>query len=181
MNYFTISVLSVFVISFFLLYMTQAEALCAPNEDWPQAPCLDVLINGCYDSKDVKTWMNYYDYKGESLMESKKIEMNNAVEENRLREWESLTQENYNVWMYYYLKGEVLGFTGTYYQCVEKSNLDKPLKIQTNQSVFFDDYEIKFSEILEDSRCPSDVTCVWEGRAAIKLDIKNKDDQSISL
>ncbi len=169
------------MIMFFSLYMTQAEAVCAPNEDWPQAPCLDVVINGCYDSKDVKTWMNYYDYKGESLMESKKTEMNYAVEENRLREWESLSQVNSNVWQYYYLKGEAPGFTGTYYQCIEKSNSNGQLKIQMYQSVFFDDYEIIFSEVLEDSRCPADVTCVWEGRASIKLDVKNKETQSLIL
>lgn len=181
MKYFASSVLSIFVITFFSLYMTQAEAICAPNEDWPQAPCLDVVINGCYDSKDVKTWMNYYDYKGESLMESKKTEMNDAIEENRLREWKSLSQENSNVWQYYYLKGEAPGFTGTYYQCIEKSNSNGQLKIQMNQSVYFDDYEIIFSEVLEDSRCPVDVICVWEGHASIKLDVKNKDDQNIIL
>lgn len=43
-----------------------------------------------------------------------------------------------------------------------------------NQSIFFDDYEIIFSEVLEDSRCPIDVTCIWEGCASIKLDVKNE-------
>ena len=31
--------------------------------------------------------------------------------------------------------------------------------------------EITFVEILEDSRCPSDVTCVWEGRVRFHLDV----------
>ena len=181
MKYFVISVFSIFLVVFFSLYVTQAEAVCAPNQDWPQAPCLDVVINGCYDSKDAKVWMNYYEYKGESLMESKKTEMNNAVGENRLREWESLSQVNSNVWQYYYLKGEAPGFTGAYYQCIEKSNLERPLTIKMNHSVFFDDYKIIFSEVLEDSRCPADVTCVWEGRVSIKLDVKNKETQSIIL
>jgi len=47
---------------------------------------------------------------------------------------------------------------------------NKPLTIQTNQTINFDALKITFLETLEDSRCPSDVTCIWEGRASIKLD-----------
>ena len=31
---------------------------------------------------------------------------------------------------------------------------------------------IKFIELIEDSRCPTDVNCVWAGRARIKVSIK---------
>ena len=31
--------------------------------------------------------------------------------------------------------------------------------------------EITFAEILEDSRCPSDVVCVWDGRVRCRLDV----------
>jgi hypothetical protein len=31
---------------------------------------------------------------------------------------------------------------------------------------------IKFMELIEDSRCPTDVNCVWAGRARIKVSIK---------
>ncbi len=34
-----------------------------------------------------------------------------------------------------------------------------------------EDLEITFLEVLEDSRCPENVTCVWEGRAVIQIRI----------
>jgi hypothetical protein len=107
-----------FAVSPFIMQYSFAQ--CFINEDWPQAPCLDHLINGCYDSDDVKTWMKYYDYKGESFMESKKSEMADAFEANRLSEWESRSSENFNVWQYYYLNGEIPGFGGGYYRCNEQ-------------------------------------------------------------
>jgi len=131
-------------------------------------------MNRCYDSEDVEMWMKYYDYKGESFMESKKSEMIDAFEANRLSEWKSESSENFNVWQYYYLKGEVPGFSGAYYLCIDQLDANKSFTVQMNQSVFFNNFEITFSEILEDSRCPTDVTCVWEGRASINIDVKNK-------
>jgi len=32
---------------------------------------------------------------------------------------------------------------------------------------------IKFGNVLEDSRCPSDVTCVWAGNARLQLAVSN--------
>ena len=174
MKYFVI----IFIIAGFLaspFVMPESFALCVVNEDWSQAPCLDVIMNGCYDSEDVKMWMDYYDYKGESLMESKRIEMINAIEENRLQEWKSQSHENSDVWQYYHLKGEVPGISGAYYLCADQLDVKKSFTVQMNQSVFFDDYEITFSEILEDSRCPADALCVWEGRISIGIDVKNKE------
>lgn len=96
MKYFVMFfIIASFAVSPFV--MPQSFAQCLVNEDWPQAPCLDVVINGCYDSEDVKTWMNYYNYKGELLMESKRVEMINAIDENKLQEWESQSHENSNV------------------------------------------------------------------------------------
>ncbi|MBD2448656.1 hypothetical protein H6G76_16155 [Nostoc sp. FACHB-152] len=31
--------------------------------------------------------------------------------------------------------------------------------------------EIKFSKVLQDSRCPSNVTCIWQGQVIIELEI----------
>lgn len=31
--------------------------------------------------------------------------------------------------------------------------------------------EIKFAEVVEDSRCPTGATCIWEGRVSITLEI----------
>ena len=41
------------------------------------------------------------------------------------------------------------------------------------------DVEITFLKVLEDSRCPSDVDCVWAGEAKIKVLIKEKNENSI--
>ncbi len=153
----------------------ESFAQCIVNEDWSQAPCLDMVVNECYVSEDVKDWMNYYDYKGELPMESKRTEMSNAVDEDRLQEWKSESHENSNVWQYYYLNGEVSDRSGVYYSCTDQTDENKSFAIQMNQSVFFDDYEIRFSEILEDSRCPADGICVWEGRASIGMDVKSKE------
>ena len=174
MKYFVI----VFVIAGFLaspFVMSESFAQCVVNEDWPQAPCLDMVINECYDSKDVKDWMKYHDYKGQSLMESKKIEMINAIDGEKLQEWESESHENSNVWQYYYLKGVVPSISGAYYPCTDQLNAKESFTVQMNQIIFFEDYEITFSEILEDSRCPADAICVWEGRISIGMDVKNKE------
>lgn len=36
------------------------------------------------------------------------------------------------------------------------------------------DVEVTFIEILEDSRCPKDVSCVWAGQAKIKVRVNEK-------
>jgi len=51
--------------------------------------------------------------------------------------------------------------------------LDEPFMIKLHQRLSIDDLDVEFSEI-EDSRCPSDVTCIWEGRASITLHIYNQ-------
>ena len=58
---------------------------------------------------------------------------------------------------------------------------DSLFKIKLNQTVKFDYLKLKFSEI-EDSRCPSDITCVWEGQAIITLQINDtKQDQTTTF
>lgn len=55
-----------------------------------------------------------------------------------------------------------------------KQSLGVPFVMQLNQTVQMDELQLKFSGI-EDSRCPSDVTCVWEGQAILIFDIYNND------
>jgi len=47
--------------------------------------------------------------------------------------------------------------------------IGQPFDLKINQSAYFQSSElaIKFVNITEDSRCPSDVTCVWEGQASV--------------
>lgn len=35
-----------------------------------------------------------------------------------------------------------------------------------------DGVTVNFFEVVSDSRCPSDVTCVWEGESSVKLNLK---------
>ncbi len=35
-----------------------------------------------------------------------------------------------------------------------------------------DEVTVNFFEVVSDSRCPSDVTCVWEGESSVKLNLK---------
>ena len=51
--------------------------------------------------------------------------------------------------------------------------LDEPFMIKLHQRLSIDDLDVEFSEI-EDSRCPSDVTCIWEGRASVTFRIYNQ-------
>ncbi len=45
------------------------------------------------------------------------------------------------------------------------------LHLQRAQSAEYDGLRIQFLEVVEDSRCPSDVTCVWAGRIIIAVRI----------
>lgn len=45
------------------------------------------------------------------------------------------------------------------------------LYIDENISITGEDLRIKFVEVSEDSRCPKDVTCIWEGRVTAVVEI----------
>jgi len=40
-----------------------------------------------------------------------------------------------------------------------------------NSSQVNSDLRLSFAQVVEDSRCPASVTCVWQGNGAIRLDI----------
>src|SRR5690606_20815520 len=52
------------------------------------------------------------------------------------------------------------------------------VKIPLEGSIFLKGVSIKFLEVLEDSRCPDGVSCVWAGRAIVKVEI-NSNGQTI--
>ncbi|MCZ6595281.1 MAG: hypothetical protein O6943_10275 [Bacteroidetes bacterium] len=52
------------------------------------------------------------------------------------------------------------------------------IKIALGETVTAGNVILKFVEVLEDSRCPKDVVCIWEGRAKVKVVISG---ESISL
>ncbi len=44
-------------------------------------------------------------------------------------------------------------------------------KLQLGKLMHFDTVDIKFVEVVTDSRCPKNVSCVWAGEATVLIDI----------
>ena len=82
----------------FSFMLPQSFASCIENEDWSNAPCMDSFpINR---AEFQMNWKPYYDYKGSELMESKYVEMQQAINDGTFNEWKS-NRENSNVYYYY--------------------------------------------------------------------------------
>ena len=65
-----------------------------------------------------------------------------------------------------------------------ETNLDSEFLLQFNQSaeIKSEDIIITFLNVTSDSRCPSDVTCVWQGQAGIELNVqKGEEESTVSL
>jgi len=56
----------------------------------------------------------------------------------------------------------------------EKLPLDKEFKIKVGQQVTIRKLTIKFSAVHNESRCPTGVQCIWEGNAAIAVEVSMK-------
>lgn len=60
------------------------------------------------------------------------------------------------------------------------STFNEPILIRFGEQMYFEDnLEVTFLKVLNDSRCPQGVQCVWQGNAEIVLKIKNP-EQNIS-
>ncbi len=61
-----------------------------------------------------------------------------------------------------------------------KTDLNIPFKLTINQTAVIptEDLNITFLNLSEDSRCTSDVQCIWEGQAIVQIGIL-KDDQNL--
>src|SRR5690606_21584177 len=57
--------------------------------------------------------------------------------------------------------------TGATEQNVENGSL----KLPYGESVTYNNVTLKFTEVTEDSRCPTGTTCVWAGRAIAKIEV----------
>lgn len=51
------------------------------------------------------------------------------------------------------------------------AELGEPFTLERGASTMVDDRMLRFDHITEDSRCPANVDCVWEGRATISLSL----------
>jgi hypothetical protein len=55
------------------------------------------------------------------------------------------------------------------------ASLDAPFQLAPGQSAVFkaEQLEVTFVELVSDSRCPTDTTCVWQGAATVRLAIRS--------
>lgn len=66
---------------------------------------------------------------------------------------------------------------------VINSSLEQEVTIKLGQNIFLsqEDLHIEFVSILSDSRCPLDVSCIWEGNAKIEIKINKTNFKSTSI
>ena len=59
----------------------------------------------------------------------------------------------------------------------------KEVMVRVGETVVANSLEITFTRVLEDSRCPVGVTCIWEGNAKVELEVAalNGDGPTIRL
>jgi hypothetical protein len=60
------------------------------------------------------------------------------------------------------------------------ASLNEPIQLAPGQSAVFeaDKLEVTFVEVGPDSRCPSDVTCVWQGAVPVRLAIRSNGEMT---
>lgn len=62
----------------------------------------------------------------------------------------------------------VLGLVGFGFYVVSQKGL-----VTDSRTQIFGDIQVTALEVLEDSRCPSDVQCIWAGRVVVKTELKS--------
>ncbi len=64
-----------------------------------------------------------------------------------------------------------------------QAKLDTPITLTFNRIASVEDEKIliEFADLTEDSRCPVNVTCVWEGQVTVALNISIDDTASGSI
>ncbi|MBN1368703.1 MAG: hypothetical protein JW954_00520, partial [Dehalococcoidaceae bacterium] len=50
-----------------------------------------------------------------------------------------------------------------------------PLAVGQKAVIASENLEIIFTEVMEDSRCPTGATCIWAGRVSVKVEFKDSD------
>lgn len=105
--------------------ISSAFGQCVVNDDWPDAPCLDTIVNGRYDQKDVDRWTDYYQYKGTVFMEQKRSELEQAIKIDNLQNWVNESTQNRNVYEYYFFSGRapnIVGYDGKFVEFMIKES-----------------------------------------------------------
>ena len=64
---------------------------------------------------------------------------------------------------------------------ITQASLDEPFTLKFGRAASIEDEEIVigFADVTEDSRCPVNVTCVWEGQVTISLNISTRGKEPI--
>ena len=64
----------------------------------------------------------------------------------------------------------------------QESAAESPLiaiKILLGETIQVENHSITFKEVLEDSRCPTGVNCVWAGRAKISVEVSKEGEELV--
>ena len=56
---------------------------------------------------------------------------------------------------------------------VAPATMGEPFRLSEGESVQMAGHALRFQSVVEDSRCPENTTCVWEGRAKVRLAVSN--------
>ena len=52
-------------------------------------------------------------------------------------------------------------------------------KINLGETIIIENHQVTFAKVLEDSRCPKGVTCIWAGRARVQLFVGLEEEDSL--
>ena len=56
----------------------------------------------------------------------------------------------------------------------------EPFELAQGESVQVAGHSLRFVDVVEDSRCPTGVTCIWGGRAKVRLSVSDPDGTEAS-
>ncbi|MFN3598039.1 MAG: hypothetical protein ACK41D_12320 [Rubricoccaceae bacterium] len=56
-----------------------------------------------------------------------------------------------------------------------------PFDLAVGEAVRVGAHTVRFLDVLEDSRCPANVTCVWQGRAVVRVQIDGGETKAIAI
>lgn len=57
----------------------------------------------------------------------------------------------------------------------------EPFELAIGDAVRVGAHTVRFLDVLEDSRCPANVTCVWQGRAVVRVQIDGGETMAIAI
>lgn len=67
----------------------------------------------------------------------------------------------------------------------ETFQLNQEFTLDFNKAAFIhiegEEYEIKFIRLVEESRCPPDVVCFWQGQVAVKISLDKNTEITLGL